>query len=115
MKVKDYVQKYKLQERENIQFDNNGLLEDLNKDFENQISLYTKNAHFTYEIFHNLVKQINQKFWAISNKRLGNSFSREYWNAFYAKFVLRKRALLFPEIHNRLEVERKSREEKEKS
>lgn len=107
MRTKDYVEKYGLQQGENAIFDKQGLLKDLNREFIALIESYGENL--TYPIFHNLIKQVNTKFWAISNKRRGLPFTSGYWNVFYMEYILPQRAKYFPEIHKELEEKRLNR------
>lgn len=45
-----------------------------------------------------MVKQVNDKFRAISNKKKGFAFTFELWNAFFAIKVIPIRNKYFPEM-----------------
>lgn len=112
MKTHEYVTKYQLQNPNVIQTKEmrTNLLKDLSQDLEQRILLLPKEkGEVSYTRFHNLVKEINQKFWAISNKKLGEAFSYNYWNAFYALHIIPLRKKYCPKEHARLEKEKKSK------
>lgn len=100
MKTRDYIKKYKLDDEEIDYFtrdSKDSFLKDLALELEGFISeRLNKEGNLPYSVFHGMIKQINQKFWAISNKRCGNAFTGEFWNAFYAIHIVRLREKYFP-------------------
>lgn len=97
-----YVGKFKL-DQENFEFQREELLKDLSLDFleliekEKITSKGTKDG-FTYQKFKNCVNQIETKFWAISNKKIGLPFTKKLWSAFFAIYLSKLRGELFPEV-----------------
>lgn len=94
MKTIDYIKKYGLDK-------NNKFFKDLEKELLERIQEREKNYtedNLPYKIFQNLVKQVNDKFWAISNKKKGIAFTFELWNAFFAIKVIPIRNKYFPEM-----------------
>lgn len=110
MTTKEFVVKYNL-DKENAPFKKNEFLDDLSIDMEKLIQEQIeriKPRALEFKMFHNIVKQVNQKFWAISNKRNGQAFTFEFWSAFYATHVISARAKYFPEIHAEIEKKKQS-------
>ena len=70
--------------------------------------------NFTYEKFKHLVKEQQDKFWSISNKKIGEPFTEKLFSAFFAIHVIPIRAELFPNIHAKLEIKRQKAIEREK-
>lgn len=102
MKTSEYVKKYNL----NIpgQFDRNAFIADLSQEFEDRltntrIARESMHLEFGYNIFINLVKEIQEKFWNISKKKAGGEFTIGLWKHFYARTIIPARAKYFPEIH----------------
>lgn len=97
MKTIDYIKKYGLDK-------NNKSLSKLEKDefFKDLERIQEREKNYPgdlpYKIFQNLVKQVNDKFWAISNKKKGIAFTFELWNAFFAIKVIPIRNKYFPEM-----------------
>lgn len=111
MKTKEYIKKFNL-DIQDAKFDKEGLLKSLSKELESLITERVSQKEgtgleFTYTHFQNMIKQINTKFWAISNKRNGQAFTYEYWGAFYSLYVVPLRALHFPEVHSQIESKRR--------
>lgn len=100
MKTREYIKKYLLDDQEVDFFTRDAkdhFLQDLALDLKTLIlERLQKEKNLPYSVFHNMVKQINQKFWAISNKRNGKAFTMEFWNAFYAVHVTKIRDQYFP-------------------
>lgn len=98
MKTIDYIKKYGLDK--NNKSLSKLFFKDLEKELLERIQEREKNypGDLPYKIFQNLVKQVNDKFWAISNKKKGIAFTFELWNAFFAIKVIPIRNKYFPEM-----------------
>lgn len=99
--TKYFIGKHKL-DQENFEFSREDFLSDLNIDF---LALLNKSAgnpqvftqdNFPYHKFKVVVKQIEQKFWSISNKKIGQPFTKNLWSAFYAIYVVPVREKIYP-------------------
>lgn len=66
-------------------------------------------VQFTYEKFLHAIKEQQDKFRNISNKKVGEPFSEGLFSAFFALHVIPLRASLFPNIHAKLEEKRRKR------
>ena len=103
MKTIDYIKKYGLDKNNKSlsKLEKDEFFKDLEKELLERIQErernYTEN-NLPYRIFQNLVKQVNDKFWAISNKKKGIAFTFELWNAFFAIKVIPIRNKYFPEM-----------------
>lgn len=99
MKTIDYIKKYGL-DKNNKSLSKLEFFKDLEKELLERIQEREKNypGDLPYKIFQNLVKQVNGKFWAISNKKKGIAFTFELWNAFFAIKVIPIRNKYFPEM-----------------
>lgn len=63
-------------------------------------------SNFHFEKFKQTVRQVEQKFWAISNKKVGEPFSKNLWSAFYAIYVIPIREKYYPEIDQEIKNRR---------
>lgn len=99
MKTIDYIKKYRL-DKNNKSLSKLEFFKDLEKELLERIQEREKNypGDLPYKIFQNSVKQVNDKFWAISNKKKGIAFTFELWNAFFAIKVIPIRNKYFPEM-----------------
>ena len=103
MKTIDYIKKYGLDKNNKSlsKLEKDEFFKDLEKELLERIQErarnYTEN-NLPYRIFQILVKQVNDKFWAISNKKKGIAFTFELWNAFFAIKVIPIRNKYFPEM-----------------
>lgn len=103
MKTIDYIKKYGLDKNNKSlsKLEKDEFFKDLEKELLERIQErarnYTEN-NLPYRIFQILVKQVNDKFWAISNKKKGFAFTFELWNAFFAIKVIPIRNKYFPEM-----------------
>lgn len=103
MKTIDYIKKYGLDKNNKSlsKVEKDEFFKDLEKELLERIQErernYTEN-NLPYRIFQILVKQVNDKFWAISNKKKGIAFTFELWNAFFAIKVIPIRNKYFPEM-----------------
>lgn len=122
MKTKDYIKKFRMDE-ENFEFDRNEFLKELNKEFLDRLELTQKyrelsKMDFPFKVFQEIVKEMQSKFWAISNKKVGKPLTPELFSAFYAYAVIPAREKYFPnehaEILKRREEIKKKQEEKER-
>lgn len=103
MKTNDYIKKYGLDKNNKSlsKLEKDEFFKDLEKELLERIQERAKNYtedNLPYRIFQNLVKQVNDKFWAISNKKKGFAFTFELWNAFFAIKVIPIRNKYFPEM-----------------
>ena len=109
MTTKQYVEKYKLNKlNSRIPFEK--FLQDLIAEFDEKIEITIQSRKkvgldFTYNIFRELVKEMQTKFWAISNKTMG-VLPEKIWNAFYASGVVTRRAKFFPKEHKEISLRR---------
>lgn len=103
MKTNDYIKKYGLDKNNKSlsKLEKDEFFKDLEKELLERIQERAKNYtedNLPYRIFQILVKQVNDKFWAISNKKKGIAFTFELWNAFFAIKVIPIRNKYFPEM-----------------
>ena len=103
MKTIDYIKKYGLDKNNKSlsKLEKDEFFKDLEKELLERIQEREKNYtedNLPYRIFQILVKQVNDKFWAISNKFEGIAFTFELWNAFFAIKVIPIRNKYFPEM-----------------
>lgn len=103
MKTNDYIKKYGLDKNNKSlsKLEKDEFFKDLEKELLERIQEREKNYtedNLPYRIFQILVKQVNDKFWAISNKKKGIAFTFELWNAFFAIKVIPIRNKYFPEM-----------------
>lgn len=103
MKTNDYIKKYGLDKNNKSlsKLEKDEFFKDLEKELLERIQEREKNYtedNLPYKIFQILVKQVNDKFWAISNKKKGIAFTFELWNAFFAIKVIPIRNKYFPEM-----------------
>ena len=102
MKTIDYIKKYGLDKNNKSlsKLEKDEFFKDLEKELLERIQERERNYtedNLPYRIFQILVKQVNDKFWAISNKKKGIAFTFELWNAFFAIKVIPIRNKYFPE------------------
>lgn len=103
MKTNDYIKKYGLDKNNKSlsKLEKDEFFKDLEKELLERIQERARNYtedNLPYRIFQILVKQVNDKFWAISNKKKGFAFTFELWNAFFAIKVIPIRNKYFPEM-----------------
>lgn len=103
MKTIDYIKKYGLDKNNKSlsKLEKDEFFKDLEKELLERIQERVRNYtedNLPYRIFQILVKQVNDKFWAISNKKKGIAFTFELWNAFFAIKVIPIRNKYFPEM-----------------
>lgn len=103
MKTNDYIKKYGLDKNNKSlsKLEKDEFFKDLEKELLERIQERARNyteVNLPYRIFQILVKQVNDKFWAISNKKKGIAFTFELWNAFFAIKVIPIRNKYFPEM-----------------
>lgn len=103
MKTNDYIKKYGLDKNNKSlsKLEKDEFFKDLEKELLERIQERVRNYtedNLPYRIFQILVKQVNDKFWAISNKKKGIAFTFELWNAFFAIKVIPIRNKYFPEM-----------------
>ena len=111
MKTQEYVKQFKL-DREHYNFNREKFMEAFGQEFKDRIeatitACKKMQVQFTYEKFLHAIKEQQDKFWNISNKKIGEPFSEGLFSAFFALYVIPLRASLFPNIHAELEEKRR--------
>lgn len=114
MKTQEYVKQFKL-DREHYDFNREKFMEAFGQEFNDRIEAIITackkmQVQFTYEKFLHAIKEQQDKFWNISNKKVGEPFSEGLFSAFFALHVIPLRASLFPNIHAELEEKRRKAE-----
>lgn len=112
MKTQEYVKQFKL-DREHYDFNREKFMEAFGQEFKDRIeatitACKKMQVQFTYEKFLHAIKEQQDKFRNISNKKVGEPFSEGLFSAFFALHVIPLRASLFPNIHDKLEKRRKA-------
>lgn len=111
MKTQGYVKQFKL-DREHYNFNREKFMEAFGQEFNDRIeatitACKKMQVQFTYEKFLHAIKEQQDKFRNISNKKVGEPFSEGLFSAFFALHVIPLRASLFPNIHAKLEEKRR--------
>lgn len=106
MTTKDYIKTFNL-DKENIVLNTGEFIKALDFEFLEKLLIVknfreNNNLTFSFHIFQNLVKEMNRKFWAISNKKVGVSFNGKLYSEFYTKVILKYQQKYFPEEHEKL-------------
>jgi len=117
MKTNEYVKQFKL-DKENHNFNRKKFMEAFGQEFKDRIEAMVTackklKVQFTYEKFLHAVKEQQDKFQSISNKKVGEPFSEKLFSAFFALHVIPLRANLFPNLHDELEEKRKKAQERD--
>lgn len=115
MKTNEYVKQFKL-DKENYNFNREKFMEAFGQEFKDRIEAMVTackklKVQFTYEKFLHAVKEQQDKFQSISNKKAGEPFSEKLFSAFFALHVIPLRASLFPNLHAELEEKRRKAQE----
>lgn len=108
--TKQFIEQYRL-DQENFEFSREDFLSGLNEYFlelllKSSFGAYRNisewelisESSFGFDKFKNVITQVEIKFWAISNKKVGEPFTKNLWSAFYAIYVIPVRAKIYPEI-----------------
>lgn len=111
MKTAEYVKQFKL-DKPNYNFNREKFIEAFGQEFKDRIEAMITackkmQVRFTYEKFLHAIKEQQDKFWNISNKKVGEPFSKGLFSAFFALHVIPLRASLFHNIHDELEEKRR--------
>lgn len=111
MKTQRYVEQFKL-DRKHYNFNREKFMEAFGQEFKDRIgatitACKKMQVQFTYEKFLHAIKEQQDKFWNISNKKVGEPFSKDLFSAFFALHVIPLRASLFPNIHAKLEEKKR--------
>lgn len=119
MKTQEYVKQFKL-DVPNYKFNREKFMEAFGQEFKDRVeatitACQKMRVEFTYEKFKHLVKEQQDKFWNISNKKIGEPFTENFFSAFFAIHVIPIRAKLFPDIHKELTLKRERAIEREKA
>ena len=117
MKTNEYVKQFKL-DKENYNFNREKFMKAFGQEFKDRIEAVITackkmKVQFTYEKFLHAVKEQQDKFQSISNKKAGEPFSEKLFSAFFALHVIPIRANLFPDLHAELEEKRKKAQERD--
>lgn len=120
MKTKDYVRLFKL-DKPFYGFSREKFLNKLGEEFsqrieETRLDRQKRNLEFTFSIFNKIVKEIEIKFWSISNKKHGLPFSEKLFSSFFAGWIIPIRKKYFPKEDQELTIKwekRKLEESKE--
>lgn len=117
MKTNEYVKQFKL-DRENYNFNREKFMKAFGQEFKDRIeamitACQKMKVQFTYEKFLHAVKEQQDKFQSISNKKVGEPFSEKLFSAFFALHVIPIRANLFPNLHAELEEKREKASERD--
>lgn len=117
MKTAEYVKQFKL-DKPHYNFNREKFMEAFGQEFKDRIEAMITackkmQVQFTYEKFLHAIKEQQDKFWNISDKKLGEPFSEGLFSAFFALHVIPLRATLFPNIHAKLEEKRQRALERE--
>lgn len=117
MKTNEYIKQFKL-DKENYNFNREKFMEAFGQEFKDRIEAMVTackklKVQFTYEKFLHAVKEQQDKFQSISNKKVGEPFSEKLFSAFFALHVIPLRANLFPNLHAELEEKRKKAQERD--
>lgn len=115
MKTNEYIKQFKL-DKENYNFNREKFMEAFGQEFKDRIEAVITackkmKVQFTYEKFLHAVKEQQDKFQSISNKKAGEPFSEKLFSAFFALHVIPLRASLFPNLHTELEEKRRKAQE----
>lgn len=108
--TKQYVTTFFLNPEGKKKQDLKGFYETFCQEFKQRVELTLAgcqkiDAEFTYSKFQNLVREMDTKFSAISNKSVP-ALEDKLWNKFFAAAVLPERALYFPEEHAKISAKR---------
>lgn len=112
MNTKAYIKKYHLDEPEKSDFfDRKAFIKDLqqefNEQFQNTLVVRAKQGlGMEFNIFQQIVKNIQAKYNAISNKKIGEPLTEKLFSAFYAIAVIPIRAKYYPEEHEKISLKK---------
>lgn len=100
MKTKDYVRLFKL-DKSFYEFSREKFLNELGREFnqrveDTRLERQRRNLEFTFSIFNKIVKEMEIKFWSISNKKHGLPFSEKLFSSFFAGWIIPIRKKYFP-------------------
>ena len=114
MTTNQYIKKFRLDNADySNHFNTDLFLQDLNADFQARIEREKADRkkvglEYSYRIFQVIIQEMQTKFCAISNKKIGGPLRPELWNAFYAKFIIPVREKDFPEDHAKIQAKREA-------
>lgn len=113
MKPQEYITKLRMDHPDLCdKFSRPEFLRLLDTEFMDCIKEIEEDHEISYIEFRDLVRKFEAKFKEISTLKKGKPFTRDLWNAFYARFILPHRAAYFPITHRRILylVEKRNRE-----
>lgn len=114
MTTNQYIKKFQLDNANySNHFNTDLFLQDLNTDFIARIERERADRkkaglEYSYRIFQVIIQEMQTKFCAISNKKIGGPLRPELWNAFYAKYIIPLREKDFPEEHAKIQAKREA-------
>lgn len=71
-----------------------------------RIARINQGLEFEFRIFLNIVKEMQNKFWAISNKKVGEPFTKDFFGWFYSNTVIPARKKYFPDEDHKIALNR---------
>lgn len=107
MKTKQYVDEFHL-DNPNYRFNRKEFMRVFSEEFNQRVeatmdACKRMDVKFSYEKFQHIIKEQQDKFWNISNKKAGEPLTEGLFSAFFAIHVVPLRAKLFPEVHEKIE------------
>lgn len=112
LSTKQYLKKFRL---DSDNFNRDAFLNELEKELHERINTTMAAREkmglgFEFNIFQHIVREVQDKFNQISNRRNNVGFNENLFSAFFAKAVIPIRAKLFPEDHKRITEARTKKE-----
>ena len=118
MKPIEYIKQFRM-DQENYQFSRPDFLKQLGKDLLESIENHPKKDPDTglipYKDFKAVVKQIQKKYWEISQLMPKENLTQGLWKCFFAMVVVKYRIAHYPDIQVHIEeITRKQKEAQDK-
>lgn len=104
-KTKEYIKKFKLDKANcDKTFNSEAFIAELLEEFNERLNISLSACNkmqvdFNYSKFQQIVKEMNNKFKAISAKKMGLELDEGIFSKFYAMGVIPVRARMFPKEH----------------
>ena len=101
LRTKDYVKLLNL-DKENTKFNEKEFMKLFKQEFLERLEILEQARRamcleITFDIYKNLVNEMKTKFWAISNKKIGEPFSTDLWDKFHKSVIAVERFKRFPQ------------------
>lgn len=114
MKTKDYIKTFNMDHPEG-NWNRKKFINALKEEFIEKIELTRQSRikmglDYPFRIFQQQVKEIQEKFWSISQHKLGESLSPQLFKAFYGIVVVKIREELFPEEDAKIKAYQEKKE-----